>query len=305
MIAARKFNLNSYLRVPRDTETIVRSIQRKFHRGYYFKSHSYISGDSFKAVCDLELNVYNWHSALISTISNKNRSYNFFIPGGPRSSVSFEIVKFLEKTNQHFFPNVTLFFHNGDIFPETSSMKKIAKFFRKVYAVNWLGDCSNISPIPIGLENEGYLLNGVSRDYLSMVPKLKPWARREIQVLVCFSVHTNPDERSEALHFARQLNGAVVVEKPVTPKQYRNLLSNSKFVLSPPGNGPDCHRTWESMFLGAVPIVKRSFWPFNHYEMNVQVLNTWEELCSLSDDYLVSDFSIFYEKFAKIEKWLT
>ena len=36
---------------------------------------------------------------------------------------------------------------------------------------------------------------------------------------------------------------------------YRQLLLRSKYVLSPPGNGPDCHRTWESIYLGAIPIV--------------------------------------------------
>ena len=33
--------------------------------------------------------------------------------------------------------------------------------------------------------------------------------------------------------------------------------NRSKFVLSPPGNGFDCHRTYESILLGAVPIVVR------------------------------------------------
>jgi hypothetical protein len=30
------------------------------------------------------------------------------------------------------------------------------------------------------------------------------------------------------------------------------------FVLSPPGAGPDCHRHWESILLGSIPIVLRS-----------------------------------------------
>ena len=28
-----------------------------------------------------------------------------------------------------------------------------------------------------------------------------------------------------------------------------------RFVLSPPGHGLDCHRTWEAILLGAIPIV--------------------------------------------------
>lgn len=300
----QKLDFNAYLKVPRDTETIVRSIQRKLHRGYRYHAHDYISGDSFKAICDFELSVFNWRSVLMSTISNRDRSYNLFIPGGPRSSVSFELVKSLENTNQYYFPNVNLFFHNGDFFPEVPSVIKIAKLFKRIYAVNWLGRSNNVVPIPIGLENEGYLLNGVLKDYLSMVPKLKPWNSRNIQILACFSIHTNPSERAEALYFAKQVKGLLVIDKPVTPRQHRELISNSKFVISPPGNGYDCHRTWESLFLGAVPIVKKSFWPFSNQRINVQALDNWEDLLSFNDRARKADHESFYEKFAKIENWI-
>lgn len=35
-------------------------------------------------------------------------------------------------------------------------------------------------------------------------------------------------------------------------------LTNSRFVISPPGIGEDCFRTWESVILGAVPVVFNS-----------------------------------------------
>lgn len=38
---------------------------------------------------------------------------------------------------------------------------------------------------------------------------------------------------------------------------YRDVMAHH-FVLSPPGAGPDCHRHWEAMALGAIPIVQRS-----------------------------------------------
>ena len=39
------------------------------------------------------------------------------------------------------------------------------------------------------------------------------------------------------------------------PEQYRQAVCESLFVLSPPGRGLDCHRTWEAIYLGAVPVV--------------------------------------------------
>ena len=35
-------------------------------------------------------------------------------------------------------------------------------------------------------------------------------------------------------------------------------VGNAKFVLSPPGNGLDCFRTWEALALGAIPVVQNS-----------------------------------------------
>ena len=40
------------------------------------------------------------------------------------------------------------------------------------------------------------------------------------------------------------------------PEYYADLSSHY-YVLSPPGAGPDCHRHWETIYMGSVPIVLR------------------------------------------------
>eukprot|EP00941_MAST-03F_sp_MAST-3F-sp1_P004044 g4044.t1 len=61
------------------------------------------------------------------------------------------------------------------------------------------------------------------------------------------------------------------------------LLTRSKFVLSPFGAGPDCHRTWEAIAAGAVPIIKShgGLEPlFHDLEKlgRVIVIHEWEEV---------------------------
>jgi hypothetical protein len=63
--------------------------------------------------------------------------------------------------------------------------------------------------------------------------------------------------------------------------EYRRALADSKFVLSPAGNGFDCHRTWEAMYLGAIPIVKKIHWPFNDKKLPVLIVNEWEDLLDM------------------------
>jgi hypothetical protein len=71
----------------------------------------------------------------------------------------------------------------------------------------------------------------------------------------------------------------------LNPKEYRKKLSMSKFVISPPGNGIDCHRTWESMYFGAVPIVREDFWPFGS-ELPVLPVQKWSDIQSCYRDFV-------------------
>ena len=134
-------------------------------------------------------------------------------------------------------------------------------------------------PLPIGLENASKMRNGVPADYLQEIERgLKSFNSRDIELLVCFSLWTNSSVRTEALSWAKGIPGAIIIDNPITPRAYRELVLRSKYVLSPPGNGPDCHRTWEALYLGATPIVLKDYWPFRGYELPVVSLNGWDEL---------------------------
>jgi hypothetical protein len=50
------------------------------------------------------------------------------------------------------------------------------------------------------------------------------------------------------------------------------------FVVSPHGNGLDCHRTWESLALGNIVIVKRSALDPLYQALPVVIVNQWSEI---------------------------
>jgi hypothetical protein len=52
---------------------------------------------------------------------------------------------------------------------------------------------------------------------------------------------------------------------------------NYAFVLSPHGNGLDCHRTWEALCLGCIPIVKTSALDPMYAGLPVLILNEWSD----------------------------
>ncbi len=52
-------------------------------------------------------------------------------------------------------------------------------------------------------------------------------------------------------------------------------LNDTKFVLSPPGNGIDCWRTWEALAMGAIPIVLNTTIASLYVDMPIMVVQNW------------------------------
>lgn len=50
------------------------------------------------------------------------------------------------------------------------------------------------------------------------------------------------------------------------------------FVISPHGSGLDCYRTWEALWMGAIPIVKRSPIDYLYRDLPVVILDDWRQI---------------------------
>tara|TARA_B110000046_G_C13007498_1_gene405026 strand:- start:1090 stop:2745 length:1656 start_codon:yes stop_codon:yes gene_type:complete len=59
---------------------------------------------------------------------------------------------------------------------------------------------------------------------------------------------------------------------------YYKEISKFKFVLSPPGAGVDCHRTWEALYLGCIPIVENSSINELYKDLPILVVNNWDDI---------------------------
>jgi hypothetical protein len=51
-----------------------------------------------------------------------------------------------------------------------------------------------------------------------------------------------------------------------------------KYVISPHGNGLDCHRTWESLALGCIPIIKTSPLDRMFEGLPVLIVKNWSDI---------------------------
>jgi hypothetical protein len=69
-------------------------------------------------------------------------------------------------------------------------------------------------------------------------------------------------------------------------RKYRQLLNSYGFVASPPGNGIDCHRTWEALYLGVVPILKKSIFYSFFPDLPAIFVDDWKEIVKWDCSFL-------------------
>ena len=75
-----------------------------------------------------------------------------------------------------------------------------------------------------------------------------------------------------------------------------NNQSKYSFVVSPFGNGLDCHRTWEALVLGCIPIVKTSGIDNLYDNLPVLIINDWSDITEELLMKVIGDFKKKHEK---------
>ena len=231
----------------------------------------FLSGDTFKLACNVD-------------VSNLQFEHLFEIPQD--SSVSIfspiaqvpQLISWLDQYSSIRSTKWRLFLHNGDNILHTRDAEKFLNTFVKIFSVNWLGTSEGVYPIPIGIENYRYYLNGDVRKFPRETSFLiKDWEARPIEFFVSFKISNNQALRSDIKKHLLFSNNVFMPENFLNPREYRKMLSMSKYVISPPGNGADCHRSWESMYFGAVPIVLQDFWPFGS-DLPALSVQAWSDI---------------------------
>lgn len=74
-------------------------------------------------------------------------------------------------------------------------------------------------------------------------------------------------------------------------------MINYKYVISPLGNGLDCHRTWEAIVLGCIPIVKTSVLDPLYDGLPVLIVEDWSDI----NQELLDTFKPDYKNIEKIK----
>jgi hypothetical protein len=158
--------------------------------------------------------------------------------------------------------------------------------------IRWFSQNVNIKhprveSIPIGLENDKWFKGVRKKDKMLLMTgqprKLKNW------LYLNTNVATNPKER-QPLYDLLEDQPWVTSERGINGQGFDKYLSSiytHNFVVCPDGNGIDTHRLWETLYMGSIPIVKKSINTSFYCELPICFVDDWKQI---DREFLVTCF---------------
>jgi hypothetical protein len=180
-----------------------------------------------------------------------------------------------------------------DIFPNHNEFlnfinnEKIIHWFCQ----NWKGIHNKVSVMPIGLDYHtmatrdtfwGPITPPVEQEsiLLEIKQNSKPFWERNIKCYSNFHFFMTTKYGYDRQNAFNDIQKELVYYEPerIERKKSWEIQTDYAFVVSPHGNGLDCHRTWEALALGCIPIVKKSPIDKLYKDLPVLIVNDWKEV---------------------------
>lgn len=247
-------------------------------------SFPFISGDTFRSFCDVVVDECGVSGTTWS------RGQKIFCA----TKYANDLIGIVEENQQlkATAKEMSVLLHNGDEIPTLSVFAQLLRYFAHVYSVNVTPELERmgVGALPIGIENLHWNGNGLLTyfPYPARVNQLIPWYERRNLVFGSFRTHTNPGVREPLQDLLRRA-GMTWHSPDGNIQSYFNGMRDSIFVVSPQGNGLDCHRTWEALYSGAIPVVKKgSLSRSLVMKLPILEVESWEALFTYGENELKS-----------------
>ena len=235
----------------------------------------YISGDAFRSLADFVL----------------DETSDFHPKHVKQGNIIFvktdNIEDFFHAKHPYIRHPYVLITHNGD-YPVP---RGCGRYLKDSKLLAWFGQNiegfshPKLRPIPIGIANQYVSGSGDVRILKQRRAQLNEYDRTHLAYLN-INTGTNCDIRNRVYQICREKS--FCWERGGLPfKDYLIDLAQSKFVISPRGNGLDCHRTWEALYMGAIPIVTHSSLDVIFENLPVLIIDDW---ASLTEEFLEEQY---------------
>tara|TARA_R110002020_G_scaffold11692_2_gene43718 strand:- start:1974 stop:2951 length:978 start_codon:yes stop_codon:yes gene_type:complete len=179
---------------------------------------------------------------------------------------------------------------NGGNFPWTCDVFNEPQKVRRIYSKGLMcTDNPKFRPLPNGLCN-------ITIDPIRDKIFFDEEKRIDNLVVYNFRLGTN-EERDKILNYFNTKDWATEGKGKQT--EYLREMYHHKFVISPESCCADSHRTWEAMYLGAIPIVQKT--PGMSWFEDLPILQV-DDMCSLTKEFLEEKYEEMMSKEYNLDK---
>lgn len=218
----------------------------------------FITGNNFKKICDFYLDEFGYG------VLNQDKKRDVPLYFVKTDYIDLFFTKF--KPNKNFI----LLTHNSDY----HITNKYLTYLDDELLVTWFAQNVDVThpklkSIPIGIANEKWA-HGNTEILLKIINENN---NKDNLIYSNFNIHTNIKERSHCLNEISKRGIKTTSNKNF--EDYLRDLSKSFFVISPNGNGVDCHKTWEALYLKTIPIVTKSLNTEFYKDYPILIIDNW------------------------------
>lgn len=237
-------------------------------------SYPFISGDTFRKFCN---HIFD-ETDTPFIAKNVMQADTIFINGEILEDGVDVLQKFFTEQHPQIQHKYILITHNTD----RSLPGKFGDYLNDEKIIAWFSQNIDrkhhkLFGIPIGLANYHWPHGKIEivKNALQNIPATEHRTPR--LVYLNFAIWTNPHIRAPIWDFFKSKPFCVPTSGKAYP-EYLNDLKKYRFVISPPGNGLDCHRNWEALLMGCIPILKHSTIDELFENLPVIFIHDWNEV---------------------------
>lgn len=260
---------------------------------------------------------------LYKMLSNQFDGMSIYVCG---EMLNFFVYNILQHIHKHFIlvtGDSDLTFCEEVLTIQHMHMLYNSIFLIKILAQNSMIHTDNrIIQMPIGLDyhtinnnpNHHWTMQGEPTNpkeqeniLLSIKSNAEPFYHREPKIYCNFTKTEFQDRWQHRTESLKIIPTDLLAENNIfTPRTINwKKMAQYTFVLSPFGRGMDCHRTWESLALGCIPIVKAPHFKKMYDGLPILIISDWKEITKELLDKTIEDFKkqIFDYKKLELSYW--
>jgi hypothetical protein len=166
--------------------------------------------------------------------------------------------------------------HNSDENINSNFEKYIDEKIIHWFAQNLLFTHKKCTPLPIGLQLRMY---DKKNTVIESIKKHRKNTQKNTSIFYAFNKETNLNRLIVLNHLSNN-NICIEPDKKLSRDEYYSEVSKHAYNASPEGNGVDCNRTWETLYLGSIPVLERSanseYW--KSIGLPVLIINSWKDI---------------------------